>query len=150
VNFSRFVTQPGYGWDTHDKGQESLKDHLLPKLNAGLASLLTDLESRGLLGETLVVAMGEFGRTPRVKKDGGRDHWPQCYSILMAGGGIHGGLIYGKSDKIGAHPANDPVEARELLVTILMLLGVPTFIADLQGRQMPLFEDAQPVQRLYL
>jgi hypothetical protein len=149
VNFSRFVTQRGYGWDTHDKGRETLQNHLLPKLNAGLATLLTDLAERGLLGETLVVAMGEFGRTPRVKPDGGRDHWPQCYSLLLAGGGIHGGLVYGRSDRTGARPANDPVEAREILVTLMTLLGIPTFQVDQQGRGAPLFPGVNPVRRLY-
>jgi uncharacterized protein (DUF1501 family) len=149
VNFSRFVTQPGYGWDTHKDGRDTLKDHLLPKLNAGLAALLTDVAERGLHEETLVVAAGEFGRTPKVKADGGRDHWPGCYSILLAGGGVHGGLVYGKSDKTGAQPAADPVEARQVLVTILTLLGVPTVVTDLQGRVAPLFEGAEPVERLY-
>ncbi len=149
VNFSRFVTQAGYGWDTHKNGRDTLKDHLLPKLNIGLASLLTDLEERGLLKETLVVAMGEFGRTPKVKSDGGRDHWPGCYSILLAGGGVHGGLVYGKSDKTGAQPVADAVEARDVLVTILTLLGVPTFVTDVQGRAAPLFEGAQAIERLY-
>jgi len=149
INFSRNVTQDGYGWDTHNKGREALKDHLLPKLDAGLSTLLSDLESRGLLQETLVVAMGEFGRTPRVKPDGGRDHWPQCYSILLAGGGIHGGLVYGSSDKHGAYPANDPVEPRQILLTVLTLLGIPTAIPDQQGRVVPLFEGFHPVERLY-
>src|SRR5262249_10604445 len=140
VNCARFVTQRGYGWDTHDRGRETLRDQLLPKLNAGLGTLLTDLHERGLLSETLVVAMGEFGRTPRVKPDGGRDHWPNCYSLLLAGGGIHGGLVHGRSDRDGARPAMDPVEAREILMTVLTLVGVPTFVTDLQGRAAPLFE----------
>jgi hypothetical protein len=149
VNFSRYVTHPGYGWDTHDKGRDKMKDELLPKLNAGLAGLIADLDQRGLLKDTLVVAMGEFGRTPRVKPDGGRDHWPQCYSLLMAGGGVHGGLVHGRSDKIAAYPASDPVEAREIIMTILTLLGVPTFLRDIQGREAPLFEGVEPVKRLY-
>lgn len=149
VNFSRYVTQRAYGWDTHDRGRETLRDHLVPKLNAGLATLIADLSERGLLDETLVVAMGEFGRTPRIKTDGGRDHWPQCYSIVLAGGGVHGGLVHGRSDRIGAKPANDPVEAREILVTIMTLLGIPTFQVDQQGRGAPLFPGVEPVRRLY-
>jgi hypothetical protein len=149
VNFSRFVTQDGYGWDTHGKGRETLQSHLLPKLNAGLASLLDELSERGLLDETLVVAMGEFGRTPRVKDDGGRDHWPNCYSLLLAGGGIKGGLVYGKSDKQGAFPVNDPVTPREILCTILTLLGIPTLATDSLGRAAPLFEGSAPIERLY-
>jgi hypothetical protein len=149
VNFSRFVTQRGYGWDTQDRGRETLQNLLLPKLNAGLGSLLTDLAERGQLDETLVVAMGEFGRTPRVKPDGGRDHWPQCYALLLAGGGVHGGLVYGRSDRDGARPSQEPVEARQILLTILTLLGIPTFVTDIQGRAAPLFEGVEPVQRLY-
>jgi hypothetical protein len=149
VNFCRFVTQNGYGWDTHNKGRETLKDHLLPKLNAGVASLLSDLDERGLLKETLVVAMGEFGRTPKVKPDGGRDHWSSCYSILLAGGGIRGGLVYGKSDKAGAYPVADAVDPRDVLVTILTLLGVPNFANDAFGRAAPLFENANAIARLY-
>jgi hypothetical protein len=149
VNFSRYVTQKGYGWDTHGNGAQTLKNDLVPKLNSGLGSLLDDLFDRGLLGETLVVAMGEFRRTPNVKKDGGRDHWPNCYSILLAGGGIHGGLVYVKSDRRGATPASDPVEPRQILLTILTLLGIPTFGTDNLGRQAPLFEGVEPVERLY-
>jgi hypothetical protein len=149
VNFARTVTQRGYGWDTHDRGRDSLKDHLLPKLNDGLGTLLADLHARGLLDETLVVAMGEFGRTPRVKPDGGRDHWPHCYSALLAGGGVRGGLVYGRSDRDGARPSTDPVEARQLVLTILTLLGVPTVTTDVQGRAAPLFEGVEPVRQLF-
>ncbi|MFN4258390.1 MAG: DUF1501 domain-containing protein [Gemmataceae bacterium] len=149
VNFARTVTQNGYGWDTHDKGRETLKEHLLPKLNAGLSSLLVDLSERGLLDDTLVVAMGEFGRTPRVKPDGGRDHWPQCYSLLLAGGGIRGGGIHGRSDKDGAYPADNPVEARDILMTMLTLLGIPTAVTDSLGRVVPLFPESRPIERLY-
>ncbi len=149
VNFARTVTQTGYGWDTHDRGRDTLRNHLLPKLNAGLSALLGDLDERGLLGETLVVAMGEFGRTPRVKSDGGRDHWPQCYSLLLAGGGVRGGLVHGRSDRDGARPAQDPVEARQILVTIMDLLGMPAFATDVQGRTAAVLDGAEPVRRLY-
>jgi uncharacterized protein (DUF1501 family) len=149
VNFSRFVTQNGYGWDTHNNGRIALKDQLLPKLDNGLSALLDDLDDRGLLDDTLVVAMGEFGRTPRVKTDGGRDHWPQCYSLLLAGGGIHGGLVHGRSDRDGGQPADDPVEARQILVTIMELLGIPTVVTDVQGRTAAVLDGAQPVRRLY-
>lgn len=149
VNFSRFVTQTGYGWDTHNQGRNTMKDQLLPKLNAGLSALLDDLSDRGLLDETLVVAMGEFGRTPRVKTDGGRDHWPQCYSLLLAGGGIHGGMVHGRSDRDGARPADEPVEARQILVSIMELLGIPTVQTDVQGRTAPVLDAATPIRRLY-
>ncbi len=149
VNSCRNVTQNGYGWDTHDRGRDTLRNHLLPKLNRGLSALLDDLSDRGLLDETLVVAMGEFGRTPRLKPDGGRDHWPQCYSLLLAGGGVHGGLVYGSSDRDGAYPATFPVEARQILVTIMDLLGMPTVVTDVQGRTAAVLEGAEPVRQLY-
>jgi uncharacterized protein (DUF1501 family) len=149
VNMARYVTMPGYGWDTHDKGEQVLKTQLLPKLNSAVGSLIADLADRGMLDDTLVVAMGEFGRTPKVKKDGGRDHWSNCYSFLMAGGGVRGGMVYGKSDKVAGYPAQDPVEAREIILTILTLLGVPTFTTDNLGRAAPLFEGADPIERLY-
>jgi uncharacterized protein (DUF1501 family) len=111
--------------------------------------LIADLNDRGLLEDTLVVATGEFGRTPKIKKDGGRDHWPQCYSLLMAGGGVHAGYVHGKSDKNAAYPHADPVEARQVLVTIMTLLGIPTMTADVQGRVAPLFPGTDPVERMY-
>jgi hypothetical protein len=147
VNAARGVVQDSYGWDTHRLGRDTLKDHLLPKLNAGLSALLTDLCERGILAETLVVVMGDFGRSPGFGPDGGRDHHPHCYSILLAGGGIHGGLVHGKSDKRGGLPVEDPVEARNVLMTILTLLGIPAGVAD--GLPAPLFQDAAPVDRLY-
>jgi uncharacterized protein (DUF1501 family) len=149
VNFSRTVTQKSYGWDTHDNGEKVMKGELLPKLNGGLSTLLDDLAERGMLRDTLVVAMGEFGRTPRVKKGGGRDHWAGCYSALLAGGGVKGGHVHGKSDKVAAHPTENPVEARDLLMTILTLLGVPTFGVDSFGRAAPLFEGARVVDEIF-
>ncbi len=147
VNFASGVVQDSYGWDTHRAGRDTLKDHLLPKLNSGVSALLTDLQDRGLLDETLVVVMGDFGRTPGLSPDGGRGHHPKCYSILLAGGGIHGGLVYGKSDRRAYLPDQDPVEARDVLMTILTLLGVPTGMMD--GLPAPLWEGAAPVERLY-
>ncbi|MGE3805317.1 MAG: DUF1501 domain-containing protein [Gemmataceae bacterium] len=149
VNFSRTVTQKSYGWDTHGKGYETMTRELLPKLNAGLSTLIADLHDRGMLKDTLVVAMGEFGRTPKIKKDGGRDHWPQCYSLLLAGGGVHGGLVHGVSDRNAAYPKEDPVEARQILLTIMTLLGIPTVSEDVQGRVAPLFPGSDPIERLY-
>jgi hypothetical protein len=100
----------------------------LPRLDDALSALLVDLDERGLLGSTLVVVAGEFGRTPRINQQGanpGRQHWPSCYSAILAGGGIRGGAVYGESDKIGAYVKRDPVRPQDLGATIYHALGVP-------------------------
>jgi hypothetical protein len=84
-----------------------------------------------------------------VKTDGGRDHWPHCYSLLLAGGGSRGGFVHGRSDRTGARPADDPVEARQILVTLMTLLGIPTIQVDAQGRGAPLFPEVEPVRQLF-
>ena len=101
--------QQGQNWDSHFKNFNQHKTHLLPLADQSLSTLIEDLDDRGLLDTTLVVAMGEFGRTPKINADGGRDHWPDCYTVLLAGGGVRGGTVYGASDKLGAFPASDPV-----------------------------------------
>jgi hypothetical protein len=112
------------GWDTHTKNFEGLQRELLPMLDQGLSALLEDLEQRGMLDETLVVVMGEFGRTPRINGNAGRDHWGLCQSVLMAGGGIKGGQVHGVSDRIGAYPAMDPVDPVDIHATMFHCLGL--------------------------
>jgi uncharacterized protein (DUF1501 family) len=102
-----------------------LKNYLLPITDQTLPALLEDLDDRGLLDETLVVWMGEFGRSPRINTTAGRDHWPQCYTALLAGGGVQRGCVYGSSDKNGAYPARDPVRPDDLAATMFHLLGIP-------------------------
>ena len=92
----------------------------------GFTSLLESLRRRGMFESTLVVAMGEFGRTPKINPDGGRDHWPHCFSILMAGGGIRGGQVYGSSDRIGAEPRDNPVTPAMIAATIRKAIGMPS------------------------
>jgi hypothetical protein len=129
-------------WDTHGTIANQppafhvLKGTLLPQLDAGLGTLLEDLHLRGLLGETLVVVMGEFGRSPKVNPWAGRDHWPRCYSVLLAGGGVRGGDVYGKSGRLGEDPSEDPVTPHDVVATVYSLLGVPpqTELTDPQGR----------------
>ncbi len=99
-------------------------DYCIPPFDRAYAALLEDLEMRGLLDETLVVAVGEFGRTPRINPNQGREHWGMCYSALLAGGGIRGGQVYGSSDKLGAFPAENPVAPEDLLATIYHALGI--------------------------
>jgi Protein of unknown function (DUF1501) len=119
-------------WDTHRQHFPLLKRSLLPMFDRGFSALLEDLHQRGLLEETLVVALGEFGRTPRVGQitssagadKGGRDHWPHCYTVLMAGGGVPAGVIHGASDAHAAYPARDAVEPADITATIYRLLGV--------------------------
>jgi uncharacterized protein (DUF1501 family) len=101
-----------------------LKNYLLPITNQVLPALLEDLGDRGLLGETLVVWMGEFGRSPRINNIAGRDHWPQCYTALLAGAGVKRGFVYGASEKNGAYPASDPVRPDDLAATMFHLLGI--------------------------
>jgi len=131
-------------WDTHRQHFPLLKRSLLPYADRALAALLADLSDRGLLNETLVVAMGEFGRTPRLGQitsgagadAAGRDHWPHCYTVLLAGGGIQGGVIYGKSDRFAAYPAANPVTPEDIAATIYRALGIApeTRIRDSLGR----------------
>lgn len=121
------------GWDTHQDLYTRLKEGytgaqvpvgLVPSLDLALSGLLDDLSDRGLLDETLVVVMGEFGRTPKLNVQGGRDHWPRVFSVLLAGGGVRGGQIIGASDRLGEVPADRPVTPSDLVATIYMLLGI--------------------------
>lgn len=140
----RFVTvyySPGIGgWDTHKNNFSTLKNSRLPHNDAALAALLDDLHDRGLLDETLVYWTGDFGRTPKVNKDAGRDHWPQCMSVLMAGGGIRGGATYGASDSTGAFPKDDPCRPDDITATVFHAVGLDpaTEIRDQLGRPMPI------------
>jgi len=111
-------------WDTHAQNADRLQDSLCPMFDVSFAALLDDLAERGLLGETLVVAVGEFGRTPRINRQGGRDHWGHVFSMALAGAGVRGGQVVGASDKNGAYPTTDPVRGGDLTATIFHLLGV--------------------------
>lgn len=124
-------------WDTHGDNFNQLKDRLMPPADRGFAALLDDLAARGLLDETLVVWVGEFGRTPRITAaNAGREHWPRCYSAALAGGGVTGGQVHGASDKWAAYPTRDPVSPDDLGATILHALGVDpaTTLTDPLGR----------------
>jgi uncharacterized protein (DUF1501 family) len=124
-------------WDTHGNNFNRLKDDLIPPADQALAALLADLAERGLLDETLVVWVGEFGRRPQITKNSaGREHWPHCYSGLLAGGGITGGAVYGTSDKLAAHPTRDAVSPLDFAATIYHALGVSaqTRLPDAVGR----------------
>jgi hypothetical protein len=123
-------------WDTHGDNFRALKNTLLPPTDQGVSALLKDLEGRGLLDETLVVWMGDMGRTPRINKGAGRDHWSFCYSILMAGGGVRGEQVFGSSDRSAAYPSTNPVSPADVAATIYHCLGIDpaTHVTDQQGR----------------
>jgi hypothetical protein len=142
--------QQGQNWDAHFKVFNQHKTHLLPLADQSLSALIEDLDARGLLDSTLVIALGEFGRTPRINKDGGRDHWPDCYSLLLAGGGVKGGFVYGASDAFGAYPAADPVAPGDLAATIFWRFGVDptTEIHDATGRPFRIAE-GEPIRELF-
>jgi uncharacterized protein (DUF1501 family) len=134
------------GWDTHgfdgNPMYPILKKYLIPITDQAVPALLEDLDQRGLLDSTLVVWMGEFGRTPRINNIAGRDHWPQCYTALVAGGGVKAGSVYGASDRSGAYPASDPVKPDDLAATMFALLGIDphTEIRDPLDRPFPIAE----------
>jgi uncharacterized protein (DUF1501 family) len=122
----------------------------LPQADQSLAALIEDLDERGLLDTTLVVALGEFGRTPKINGNAGRDHWPDCYTVLLAGGGIRGGATFGSSDKMGAYPATDPVTPADLAATIYWRFGLDpeTEMHDQTGRPYRLAE-GRPITSIF-
>ncbi|MDA0832977.1 MAG: DUF1501 domain-containing protein [Planctomycetota bacterium] len=143
VPFVTTVNGQSIVWDTHKDNFGRLKNSLIPPMETAYATLLEDLEERGLLDSTLVVWMGDFGRTPLINKEAGRDHWPQCYSMVLAGGGIRGGQVVGESDKTGAVPLLRPVTPADIHATIFTALGydphgITYHTAD--GRPTPLSE----------
>jgi hypothetical protein len=132
-----------YGWDTHNDIFEAMREHLLPRFDHSFSALLEDLDDRGLLKETLVVCMGEFGRAPLVAREKnfagttpGRKHWARCYSIVLAGAGVRRGAVYGSSDRHAAYPQSHPVTPGDLAATMFHALGIPadTHYTDLAER----------------
>jgi len=111
-------------WDTHWNNFKHLRERLAPPTDQALAALVDDLAERGLLDDTLVICLGEFGRSPKINGKAGRDHWPHVQSILLAGAGIPGGTVYGASDRDGAYPRDQAIAPPNLMATFLHLLGV--------------------------
>jgi hypothetical protein len=147
VTWGGKVNNPLPHWDTHFNNNRRLKEELLPPFDQCFSAFLEDLDQRGLLASTLVVCMGEFGRTPRFGQDTGngvdrtgRDHWSQCYSIVVAGGAAGGGRVLGRSDRFAAYPADDPYTPQDLTATLLHVLGVnpQDQVRDGFGRNVPL------------
>ena len=142
--------QQGQNWDSHSQNFTEHKDRLLPAADKAYAALIEDLDERGLLESTLVVGLGEFGRTPKIYKNAGRDHWPDCYSITLAGGGIRGGTVFGASDQLGAYPALDPVTPADLAATIFWRFGLNprAEVHDQAGRPHRLAE-GKPIKKIF-
>ncbi|MBI1314965.1 DUF1501 domain-containing protein [bacterium] len=149
VNVQDF-RQQGQNWDSHRDNFDQHRRFLLPPTDQSLSALIEDLDDRGLLESTLVVALGEFGRTPQINGNAGRDHWPDCYSILLAGGGIRGGAVLGSSDRIGAYPETDPVTPADLAATIYWRFGLDPHqtVPDQTGRPHRL-ADGRPLTELF-
>ncbi len=137
-------------WDSHENNFGRLKDDLLPSADQAFSALIEDLDGRGLLESTLVVALAEFGRTPKINKNAGRDHWPDCFSVVLAGGGVRGGVVHGASDKIAAYPAADPVTPGDLAATLFWRFGLDLHaeVRDLTGRPYRL-ADGEPIRKLF-
>jgi hypothetical protein len=136
-------------WDSHEKLFPRHKQ-LIPPADQGFSALIEDLETRGLLESTLVVGMGEFGRTPKINGNAGRDHWPDCYTVVLSGGGVIGGAIHGASDRLAAYPSVDPTTPSDLAATILWRFGIDpaTEIHDQTSRPIRL-ADGMPLTKIF-
>jgi uncharacterized protein (DUF1501 family) len=136
----------GSGWDTHGNNGKKmfpiLEKYHLPMTDQTLPTLLEELDQRGLLDSTLVVWTGEFGRTPKINEKASRDHWPDCYTVLLAGGGVKRGFVYGASNKTASYPAENPVRPEDLAATIYYLLGIDphTEVYGIDKRPLPISE----------
>ncbi len=147
VNFQGFTS----GWDTHNDNFHAIRDRLGPTLDAALSSLLLDLHDRGLLDTTLVLCLGEFGRGPGLEGAAGRGHWPHCFTVLAAGGGVRGGQVIGASDAYGQYPAERPIPSPDLLATLYNRFGLApdaTYTAR-DGRPQPLAPGGEVIRELF-
>jgi uncharacterized protein (DUF1501 family) len=147
----RLVTVDLRWWDTHVKGYETMRDGFLPRWDRAYTALIQDLHERGLMESTLVLAWGEFGRTPKVNSTGGRDHWPGVFSAALAGGGVKGGRVVGASDAKGGEPADNAKTPQDVLATVYRHLGidVATQYADHTGRPHPVLTSGKPIDELF-
>lgn len=127
---------PSGSWDTHGQNFKKMKDSLGPTLDTALSALIEDIEQRGMLDDVLIVPMAEFGRTPQINKNAGRDHWPFVYTLALAGAGLKRGVVEGASDRLGAYPVSTPYDPADMAATIYHLLGIrnDTLLHDREGR----------------
>ncbi|HVU88284.1 MAG TPA: DUF1501 domain-containing protein [Pirellulales bacterium] len=149
-NFSKRFEVSKAGWDTHERNFPMLRETLLPNFDETYSAFIEDLDSRGLLDETLVVTMGEMGRTPKINAKGGRDHWTYCYSVLFAGAGIRGGTVHGASDAQAAFIKDKPVHIRDICATIYHLLGIDPamLVYDRANRPIAVAHGGQPIYEI--
>jgi hypothetical protein len=151
------LCRSGGGWDTHGNNFNCLRDHLLPEFDRPFAALLDDLHQRGLLDETLVLVTSEMGRKPRVgdprsggANGAGRDHWTACMSVLLAGGGVRGGQVFGTSDRRAEYPLDRPVAPEHIARTVFHAMGIDDLMTrDREGRPYHLLEDGWPLTELF-
>jgi uncharacterized protein (DUF1501 family) len=138
------------GWDTHANAFDTLSTRLLPELDRGMGALIQDLRQRGLLDSTMVVWMGEFGRTPRINQNAGRDHWPKSWSVVMGGGGIKGGQVIGATDKDGVEITDRPVGVMDLVATMTKTMGIDpaTLYTTPRGRPIKVVDNGKPIAEL--
>jgi hypothetical protein len=148
-NYSNRYQVSNEVWDTHERNYPVLKNHL-PLLDQTYSALMEDLQARGLLDETLVVMMGEMGRTPNINPAGGRDHWTFCYSVILAGAGVRGGSVYGASDAQAAYVKDKPVRIRDLIATIYHCLGIDPamHVYDHGNRPVPIAHGGRPLEEI--
>jgi uncharacterized protein (DUF1501 family) len=151
----RFVTVhydcvDGYSWDSHRSSQH-LEKHLIPTFDQALSALLIDLDERGLLDETLVVAVGEMGRTPQANDKWGRGHWSTLFPAVLAGAGVRGGTIYGETDRDAGYPIEKPVSPEDLAATIYDALGIDSTLRlpDRQGRPVDIVRGGRPLAEIF-
>ena len=143
-------------WDIHGSkpfiSVPQMKDQVAPMYDQAYSALIEDLDQRGMLGDTMVTTLSEFGRTPKVNPAGGRDHWPQCFTVSFAGGGVQGGRVVGKSDPVGGFPAERPVKPAEVVATIFHSLGLDheAILPGPSGRPFPLVDfGSKPIMELF-
>jgi uncharacterized protein (DUF1501 family) len=150
------LCKSGGGWDTHGNNFHCLQQRLLPEFDRPFAALIADLHERGMLDETLLIVSSEMGRKPKIgdprsggASGAGRDHWTHCMSVLLAGGGVRGGQVYGSSDKLGEFPRDNPVGAEHIAQTVFHVMGIDDLTAvDREGRPLNLMDEGRALTEL--
>ncbi len=149
LDLTAVVTVSDDGWD-HHRGIFPGLNEKLPMIDQAVAALIDDLQQRGRLEETLIILMGEFGRTPTINKDAGRDHWPNAFSVMLAGGGIRGGQVIGRTDAEGGFPEERPVVPEDLFYSLYQRMGIDPekFVRATNGREIQFVREGRPIREL--
>ena len=147
VHAENFSPNGSFTYDMHENNFGLLKDYNLPVLDRCFTALVEDLEHRGLLDSTLIVVMGEMGRSPKINPKAGREHWPQCGFSLLAGGGVRQGAVFGQTDKQAGYPIDHPVSPGDVVATIYQLLGIDPHmtVPDLDSKPVPVAHGGEPI-----